>query len=676
MFKNYIFYIFIIFSFSYSYSQSIQDLQKLKNEYEKYKTQQDQATPIDPALVDIDPATGLPKKGEIYPYVPLKFSLTDSLSRESKHFGYSFFTKRDTVSFWESLPTPTNYLLGPGDELIVSLWGETQLRESYIINRDGKIYDEKVGLLNLSGKTINEALLYLKSQYGRIYSTLNGKPQSTFIDVSLGKLQSINVNFVGQVKYPGVYPIHPFSTVITGLIQAGGIDTTGSLRKIQLKRNGRIETNIDLYGYLINGDLAANIQLRDQDIVVVPPRKSIIMIDSAVVNDGIYEAISGETVYDLIQNAGGTKNGASDIVGIRSIKARNDRQNGINFEAYYKNIDETKQILADNVEQISVRYLFDELQNVELIGQVKVPGRYHYYDGMTFNELIRLGGGFEDSTFWKSVYHEQAEIIRRSPNNRYDKVISINLKNLYYGNNDLKLQNLDRVVIHANSNFFEKPPVQIVGEVNVPGSYPLIADNETLRSLLERAGSFTSKALKNGISIYRNKKYFEMSTSQVATFANAESFEGGEILGGTIGSKDIKTTKQSNKVRVAWKNLSVTLMPGDSIVVKESPGTVNISGQVYNPGLIEYRKGEKIKYYINGAGGITNDGNKRSIIVVYANGVVSPYRWYSIPKIEDGASIIVNKKPPSEPFDPTTFASTTLSLLSSFVTILVLSKQI
>ena len=115
MFKNYIFYIFIIFSFSYSYSQSMQDLQKLKNEYEKYKTQQDQVTPIDPALVDIDPVTGLPKRGEIYPYIPLKFSLEDSVDRESKHFGYSFFTHRDTVSFWENLPTPANYLLGPGD---------------------------------------------------------------------------------------------------------------------------------------------------------------------------------------------------------------------------------------------------------------------------------------------------------------------------------------------------------------------------------------------------------------------------------------------------------------------------------------------------------------------------------------------------------------------------------
>ena len=111
---------------------------------------------------------------------------------------------------------------------LISLWGETQLRETYTISRDGKIYDEKVGLLNLTGKSINEARQYLKDQYGRIYATLKGKKATTFMDVSLGELRSINVNFVGQVNIPVYTPFIHFLTVITGLIQAGGVDTTGS----------------------------------------------------------------------------------------------------------------------------------------------------------------------------------------------------------------------------------------------------------------------------------------------------------------------------------------------------------------------------------------------------------------------------------------------------------------
>ena len=145
----------------------------------------------------------------------------------------------------------------------------------------------------------------MKDQYGRIYATLKGKKATTFMDVSLGELRSINVNFVGQVKYPGVYPIHPFSTVITGLIQAGGVDTTGSLRAIQIKRDGSTESTVDLYNYFINGEISSNIQLRDQDIVVIPVRKSTVEVDSAIVNPGIYEGVAGESVFDLIQYAGG-----------------------------------------------------------------------------------------------------------------------------------------------------------------------------------------------------------------------------------------------------------------------------------------------------------------------------------------------------------------------------------
>ena len=212
-------------------AQSIQELQRLKTEYEKFQKGQKQLQPLSGVDGSSDPTIGLSHQAQITPYQPIE--IDDEISGDEsglKHFGYDFFTRRDTVAFWESLPTPANYLLGSGDELVISLWGETQVRETYIISRDGNIYDEKVGLLNLTGKSIIEARQYLKDQYGRIYATLNGKKATTFIDVSLGQLRSINVNFVGQVKYPGVYPIHPFSTVITGLIQAGGVDTTGSLR--------------------------------------------------------------------------------------------------------------------------------------------------------------------------------------------------------------------------------------------------------------------------------------------------------------------------------------------------------------------------------------------------------------------------------------------------------------
>ena len=662
-------YVLLVSAFALGYGQSVQELQRLKADYEKFQKGQKQVQL--PVGVDdgIDPLTGLPKEAQVTPYEFEEDLLYEKEDEGLKHFGYDFFTQRDTVKFWENLPTTANYLLGAGDELVISLWGETQLRETYIISRDGKIYDEKVGLLNMTGKTMDDARQYLKSQFSRIYATLNGKKASTFIDVSLGELRAINVNFVGEVQYPGVYPVHPFSTVITGLIQAGGVDTTGSLRNIQIKRNGKVAATVDLYGYLLKGNLPESIQLRDQDIVVIPIRGSTVEIDSAIVNPGIYEGIAGETVFDLIQYAGGLTADAADNIGLSRIKPMGERTSEGAYEGHYVNIENAKLIPIQNGDRIAVRHLFHENLLVEIIGQVKVPGVYHYYKGMTLKALLALGGGFEDSTFWKSVYHDQAEIIRRDPESRYESVIKVNLADIYNenGEKDILLQNLDRVVIHANLNYFEKDNIYVNGEVNIPGAYPLVSDKETLQSILSRAGNLTSKALKNGISIYRDKKYFEVISPQSEVLLSAKDAKN--------DAKDAKNAKNA-KVRVAWQNESITLMPGDSVVVKESTGTVNVSGQVYNPGLIEFRRGKALRHYINSAGGVTEMGNRKSIIVVYANGVVSPSKWYSRPRVEDGATIIVNEKAPEDPFDVTQFATNWTSIVSSMITAVVLSKQL
>ena len=670
-YKQIVYTLIVLLFLPFLSAQSMQELQRLKVEYEKFQKGQKQLelpVGVDPTA---DPGTGVPKEAQLTPYDFKGNLLNEDAVLGLKHYGYDFFTRRDTVAFWENLPTPANYLLGPGDELVISLWGETQLRETYTISRDGKIYDKKVGLLNLTGKSIRDARDYLKDQYGRIYATLKDNKATTFMDVSLGELQSINVNFVGQVKYPGVYPIHPFSTVITGLIQAGGVDTTGSLRAIQVKRDGKIVSTVDLYDYLLKGNIPYNIQLRDQDIVVIPVRGKTVEVDSAVVNRGIYEGIDGETIYDLIEYAGGLKLDAANTIGLSRIKPMKKRSSGDVYEGQYIDMETAQLIPIQNGDRISVHYLFKEDQLVEIIGQVKVPGVYHYYNGLTLKALLELGGGFEDSTFWKSVYQDQAEIIRRDPNSRYENVIKVSLTDIYSenGGKDIQLQNLDRVVIHANLNYFEKDNIYISGEVNIPGAYPLVSDNETLQSLLNRAGNLTVKALKNGISIYRDKKYFDVTPAQSAVLFDPKENEEDEE------TPEERQAEQA-KVRVAWQNESITLMPGDSIVVKESTGTVNMSGQVYNPGLIEFRRGKSLRHYINSAGGVTEKGNRNSIIVVYANGVVSPNKWYTTPKIEDGATIIVNERPEEEPFDITQFATNWTSIIASMITAVVLSKQL
>ncbi len=656
-------------------AQSAQDLQQLKIDYEKFKSQNTQKDMIAKDINVLDQNIGAPEEATIIPYTSY---LQDLKKIESKHFGYDFFTVRDTVSFWENLPIPSNYILGPGDELVISLWGQTQLRESYTISREGKIYDEKVGLLNLNGRTIEQARAYLKNQFGRVYSTLNGKNPSAYIDVSLGDLRSINVNFVGNLNYPGIYPIHPFSTVITGLIQAGGIDTLGSLRNIEIKRNSNIVNKIDLYDYFIKGESSNSAQLRDGDIVVINPRNSIISIDSAVVRPGLYESKSGESIKDMILYAGGPAYNASNKVGIKTLLPFDRRLNGILYNTSYVSYEDSDLKLVNKNDHVIVEKIFDETLEVEVIGQVKKPGKFYFYPGMTLKDLIDLSGGFEDSTFFKSVYQLRGELVRRNPLKRYETVFNVNIKEIVDGKSSQKifLQNLDRFVVHANLNYYEKENILILGEVKIPGSYPITSDKETLEALLARAGGVTNKSLENGISIYRYKKYFESNLSKSANFN--DSVINNDILPGFDDETPEITVqnKEELRLRVGWQNKNIILMPGDSIIIKEKTNTIFISGAVYNPGVLEYRKGKSIRYYLNVAGGITDLGNRNGIIVLYPNGVVMPKKWYRSPKIIDGSTILVNQKPIQEPFNITQFATNWTSIISSMITAIILAKQL
>jgi len=583
--------------------------------------------------------------------------LIDSLQNERVFFGYDFFTLRDSIPFWENLPTPPNYLLGPGDEIIVSLWGDTQIRQSYKITREGKIYDEKVGLLNVAGLSIEKAEVYLLKQFGRVYATLNGRNPKTYFDLSIGQLRSINVNFVGEVKFPGIHLVHPFSNVINGLIQVGGVDTTGSLRKIKVIRNKTVLKEVDLYDYLLKGESINNIQLRDSDIVMIPTRKTSVEVKSGVIRPAVYEFIEGESAEDIINIAGGLTHLASSTVGIKRIVPIRKRIKGLNeTENYYFNYESSSKIKLQPGDQISINNIFESKNYVEIIGQVKRPGKYFFQEGMSINDLVMLSGGLLDTTFTKSVYMKSGQIIRKNIDSRFETVLKININDIIHNNGDgqIKLQNLDRFVIHPNLNFYERANIVIEGQVKIPGSYPIQSEKESLADLIQRAGGISKGASENGISIHRLNKYFDFISE----------------------GEDISLGQSNNRIKLAWENLNVKLMPGDSITVKESPMTVVVSGQVYNPGLVEYVNGRSLRTYINLAGGITNDGDKDNIIITYPNGVVKPKKWYSSPKIKDGSQIIVNTKPPQEPFNVTQFATNWTSIISSMITAVILSQQL
>ena len=283
--------------------------------------------------------------------------------------------------------------------------------------------------------------------------------------------------------------------------------------------------------------------------------------------------------------------------------------------------------------------ILNELEENSLVvisGQVKRPGAYLFYEGMKLKDLLSLSSGFNDEDFLKTVFLNRGQLIRKNADKEYDQVVEFNLKKILEGEaaNEIFLKNKDKIVIHANPNYFERDNVLVWGEVNIPGGYPQLIDYESLESYINRAGGFTSKASRDGIEIFRDS------------------------------------------IRVAWENMKIALIPGDSVVVNQKSGAVLVEGEVYNEGLIEFQKGKSLNYYINSAGGITNFGNKNDIIVIQPNGVVRPKKILRNPKIKDGSKIIVNQKEISEPFKVTEFATNIVSLISSVVTVAILAKQL
>ncbi|SVD39577.1 uncharacterized protein METZ01_LOCUS392431, partial [marine metagenome] len=287
---------------------------------------------------------------------------------------------------------------------------------------------------------------------------------------------------------------------------------------------------------------------------------------------------------------------------------------------------------------------------------------------MKIKDLLYLGGGFEDSTFLKTIFMEKGELLRRNKDKSYETIIEIDFNDVMLKSEkyNLELQNLDRLSIHANPNYFEKENIRISGEVKVPGSYSLITDYETLESILNRAGGITNKALENGISIFRDTLYFEKPPEQ-KTFQLIELSNNADEATQYANRKELEKDVRK-KIRVAWKGKNIVMMPGDSVVVKEKTGTVLIAGEVYNPGLIEYQKGKSIRYYLSSAGGITNFGSNNNVIITYANGFSVKKQFLFSPKITDGSTIMVYQKENIKPFNLTEFVNNLTSIISTVIT--------
>jgi protein involved in polysaccharide export with SLBB domain len=433
------------------------------------------------------------------------------------------------------------------------------------------------------------------------------------------------------VTYPGIHAIHPFSTVTTGLIQAGGLVNSGSLRKIKVLRDGKVEAIADMYSFLLEGKESSDIQLRDQDIVIVPVRESTISIQGEVHRPAIYEAVADESAADLLAYSGFFKPRARTTIEIHHVLPRGERQSDDDaIWVEYIPIAELSSTAIQDGDKIITRSILPVQKEVSAYGRVKRPGRYPYQNPMRVLDLLELAGGFDDESFWKSIYTEKAEIIRRDEYGDYATSISINLEQLRQGDSsqNLELHNLDQLIVRSNP-FFDPPQnVTVVGEVNVPGVYSIEKDHETLADMFDRAGGMTERAFGEGIRMYRENS------------------------------------------RVILSNYDIPVDDGDSIYVPIQPGVVRVRGEVYTPGLIHYQRGTSLKDYIESAGGYTLDAQRNKVSIMYANGDVKIKRIFRSPKVEDGATVTVHREVEKSPLNITTLLTEIASITASLATII------
>lgn len=625
--------VFMLITLNILNSQTMNEIKEMQELYDQYK--KGQIPDFTPSLDrdKIDETIGSAPKED---YLIVSKPSVDKISKQSKYFGYDFFSQRDPIRLWPNISSPDNYILGPGDNIEISLWGRAQLHESYTINRDGNIYNKSIGIIHLDGKTLKEVRFFLKSKFSNKISSLQGENPTSFINVTLGVLKSINVHFIGNVKLPGVHLVHPMSSVITGLIQSGGINTTGSLRKIQIHRNGKLHQEIDLYSYLLDGDTSENILLQNDDIVNVPTRISTITIEGEVYRGSIYEARQSESLGDIIKFAGGFKPNASNEIILKRIVPIAKRTVYIEPVEYKTiTIDQLDEIINQDGDVLTINSIPAVINEVSISGQVKNPGLYVLTDSMTLKDLLIRAGGIEDENYLKSVYLDQIEIIRVDENNNYNTVFELNYKDLLATNKFDKyiLQKDDHIVVHKNIFYKKNNNVEITGEVLVPGTYSLKNSEESLSEIIQRAGGFTKHAFLDGIRINRGDK------------------------------------------KLVWNKLSIKLTKGDHVFVPEKPGVVEIKGEIYNPGLISFKKGRSVMSYVNSAGGLTNDANRFNISLVYPNGNVKSVKL--IPRtVKEGCIIIVHKKPEKEPFDLGSFLTESISIISSAAVIYIALDRI
>ena len=671
----------------------------------------------------------------LFPDSTLMFMAEEKKKKEI--FGHRIFQNKD-VAFEASynLPTPANYKLGSGDEVVIDIWGASQSTIQETISPDGNIYVENLGPVHLSGLTVTQANNYLKKQLGQIYSSISGDEPESNIRLSLAQNRTIQVHVMGEVENPGTYTMSSFATIFNALYQAGGVNEVGTLREVKVYRNDKMVATYDVYDFILNGNLDMGIRLEDNDVVSVDAYKNLVSVTGNVKRPMYYEVLDNETLEQLMKYAGGfagnaykedvrlIRNGKrereiytlntaeqqsfiladGDSVSVDSImpsfanmvevkgavyrpgqfqmdgrvntvKQLIECAGGLKDDAFMnrailnrRNPNNTMENLAINLEELMsgkaadvalrkndvllVPSLFDvqEVQTVTIFGEVAFPGTYEYVENMSVEDFIVNAGGLTEAASTAKV-----DVARRVKNSRatsasdtishmYSFAISDGL--IVEGNPNFTLMPFDEVYVRKSPGYFKQENVVIEGEVLFNGTYALEKKNQRLSELVASAGGLTPQAYAQGARLVRamtdeEKMRLEttMETSLQLAKDKADSLAiRNKIMNQTDYPVGIELDKALAK---PGSDADVTLRDGDRLIIPQYSNTVKMSGEVMYVNTVSYKKGKGLRYYLDQAGGYSNEAKKSKVYIVYMNGTVARANRLNRNAIQPGCEIVV-----------------------------------
>lgn len=494
-----------------------------------------------------------------------------------KVFGRDIFNNK-LLSFEPNMniATPQNYVLGPGDQVVIDIYGASQKSENLTVSPDGDITVPGYGPIRVAGMTVAGA-------QSRIRSTLGSRYASSSLKVAVGQTRTIMINVMGEVKAPGTYTLSAFATVFHALYMAGGINDLGTLRNIKVYRGGKQVTVVDVYEYILNGRLAGNIRLQENDVIVVGPYECLVGIQGNVKRPMFYEMRPTESVAQVIKYAGGFT-GDAFKKSVRLVRKSGERYSVHTVDEF----DMSSFKLTDG-DAITVDGMINRYENmVQVNGAVFRPGQFELGKQITsVRSLIEAAGGLTEDAF------TSRGVMYRMKEDRTLEALSVDIAGIMAGSvADVPLKNEDVLFVPTQSERVSERIVTIQGEVFSPGTYQF-AENETIEDLILRAGGLTDAASLSKVDVSRRiRDPKALNAGQEISKNYSFSIKDGFVVDGNKG---------------------FVLEPYDVVQVRRSPGymeprTVKVEGEVAFGGEFTLsKKNQRLSDLIKEAGGVTQE---------------------------------------------------------------------